>query len=81
MTPDKSSTLQKHFGPYGIFLMIVEKGIVVVENQEWKNRRRILSKVFNYDFIVSQIPNIISIADKIFDQFEEKYWSKHPEKR
>jgi cytochrome P450 len=61
--------------------MIIERGVVVVEDQEWKNRKKILSKVFNYDFISSQIPNMAMIADKVFDKFEEKYWNQHPEKR
>lgn len=75
MTPDKLSSLYKFEGPYGIFLMITEKGIVMAEDQEWKKRKKILSKVFNYDFITSQIPNISVIADKVLDQFEEKFWN------
>lgn len=55
--------------------MITEKGIVMAEDQEWKKRKKILSKVFNYDFITSQIPNISVIADKVLDQFEEKFWN------
>jgi len=33
MSQDRLTTLHKHHGPYGIFLMIIERGIVVVEDQ------------------------------------------------
>ena len=38
-----------------------------------------LSKIFTYDFVVSQIPSMIKIADMTFDSVEQKYWNNHPE--
>ena len=38
-----------------------------------------LSKIFTYDFVVSQIPSMIKIADMTFDSVEQKYWRTHPE--
>ena len=68
--------IQKKFtGIIEPFTAIAKKGLVFLEKDEWKHHRKILSKVFNYDFIMAQVPNICIITDQIFDEFEQKYWS------
>jgi hypothetical protein len=32
--------------------------------------------VFNFDLIASQIPTMVALADKVFDDFEKKAQSK-----
>jgi len=34
---------------------MLKRGIAFIDKDVWRHRRRILSKVFNYDFIASQI--------------------------
>ena len=49
----------------------VKKGIDSVEDDYWKKKKKLLSKVFNYDFIVSQIPVMAKVADITFDTAEK----------
>ena len=48
----------------------MQKGIVAAEDEYWKKKKKLLSKVFTFDFVVSQIPNMIKIADTTFDSVE-----------
>lgn len=66
---------------FKIFRYVLQKGLIFIEKNVWKHRRRILSKVFNFDFIGSQIPVMVQSADVMFEKFEEEYWSQHPEDR
>ena len=51
----------------------------MVEDEKWKRRRRILSQVFTFDFIVHQMTNMIALSEKAFEKIERKYWEKNPE--
>jgi cytochrome P450 len=42
----------------------------MAEGDTWKNKRKILSTVFNYDFILRQIPKIHEITKKTLDKYE-----------
>ena len=64
---------------FRILRYTIERGLIFIEKNIWKHRRRILSKVFNFDFIASQIPVMVQSADMIFNRFEEEYWPQHPE--
>ena len=64
--------LVKVVGIYDIFYSWLKKGIVCMQKEEWKHRKKTLSQVFNYDFITSQIPLMINVANNVFDKFEEK---------
>lgn len=44
----------------------LEGGIIFTEKKEWKNRRKILSKIFNFDFITSNIKMMTRASDMIF---------------
>ena len=35
-----------------------------------------LSKIFNFDFISQQIPKMVTIADKVFDDLDKKSKNK-----
>ena len=58
---------------------MLKRGLVFIEKDVWRHRRRILSKVFNFDFIGSQIPVMVESANLMFERFEQEYWSQHPE--
>jgi len=51
---------------FKLVIFMTKKGLAFIEKDVWKHRRRILSKVFTYDFISSQIPNMILTIDKMF---------------
>jgi len=55
-----------------VFFSILRKGLVAIEGKKWKHRRKLISKVFNYDFITALVPEMIELADSIFDNFEKK---------
>ena len=40
------------------------KGIAFSEGNEWKRKRKIISYVFNYNFLINQIPKIINLFDQ-----------------
>lgn len=40
------------------------------EGDAWKKKKKILSKIFQHDFIISQIPVICGIVDKNFQELE-----------
>lgn len=51
--------------------MIVGEGMVFTEGDPWKNKRKLMSKVFNFDLIRENIPKIADICDKSFKDFEK----------
>jgi cytochrome P450 len=57
---------------------LAKNGLVFSEHQNWKNKKKILSKTFNYEFIISKLPEMAKIADKTFEEFEQEYWRQHP---
>ena len=75
ISPEKAMYQAKFTGLIEPFTTIAKRGLVFLEKDEWKHHRKVLSKVFNFDFIISEVPNMSIIADKIFDEFEQKYWS------
>ena len=52
---------------------LLGEGIGFSEGEEWKRKRRAISKLFNYDLIISNIPKICEIVDKNLDKMEEQY--------
>ena len=40
------------------------------EGKLWKMKRKVLNAVFNFDFIKSQIPKIITICDNVLEKIE-----------
>jgi len=39
-----------------VFYSIIRKGLVSIEGKKWKHRRKLISTVFNYDFIIALVP-------------------------
>lgn len=54
-------------GIFEVFFTMFKKGMLCAEGTKWKHMRKTVSQAFNFDFIVSHIPMMISIADKAFD--------------
>lgn len=53
---EKAITLRKDSLLFEIFNFLMEGGLLTVSGYPWKNHRKTLSKVFNYDFLTSQLP-------------------------
>jgi len=49
---------------------IIGKGIAWTEGEEWKRKRRVMTKVFNHDLIVHNIANMSKIVDNCLDMSE-----------
>jgi len=47
---------------------LVGNGLLFSEGEEWKNKRRIMSSVFNYDFIKSKIRAIVNICEEKIEE-------------
>lgn len=43
---------------------MVGSGLFLSEGDDWKKKKKILSNVFNYDFIRSKIPLIATVAQE-----------------
>jgi len=56
---DLQSKFSKMSTGYEIFSFIIDRGLPFLEKNRWKHSRATLSKVFNFDFIISQIPIMI----------------------
>lgn len=41
-------------------------GIAFSEGDEWKRKRKIINKVFNFNFIISNIPKMIRLCNENF---------------
>lgn len=52
---------------------IFGEGIVFSEGHTWKNKRRLFSKVFNYELLKASIPKIAALCDKNLDLYEKKH--------
>ena len=46
-------------------------GVIFVDGQEWRQSKKVLSKVFNYNFMTSQIPSIATVTDSMFVAHEK----------
>lgn len=51
-----------------------EKGaenLVLAEGEKWKRNRRIVSKIFNFEFIISNINVITNTTDRVFENIKD----------
>lgn len=46
------------------------EGLAFSEGDIWKNKRKLLSKVFNFELIKGNISKVSEICDKCFDVFD-----------
>ena len=45
--------------------------LLLAEGDDWKRIRQIMSKTFNYDFIMSNMPLMNLVADQVFDKIKD----------
>lgn len=62
-------------------MSIFGHGLVASENNEWKRKRKLLSKIFTFDSIIEALPTIITITNTVFEEFENRHWERKPEDR
>ena len=60
---DKHYEYPKSIRPIRLFTRVAGKGLVFSEGEVWHRKRRILNKIFNFDFIKSQSGYIAEICD------------------
>ena len=53
--------------------LVMGDGLAFSEGENWKRKRKIMSKVFNFDLIKKNIPKICQIFDKNYEKFDKKY--------
>ena len=81
MGPEKVMILPKEKSLTQVFYSLSKKGLVDVEANEWRHRRKLISKVFTHEFIISRIPMMCTIASQAFDEFEKEGLKVHPEEK
>ena len=52
---------------------IVGNGLIFSEGESWKRKRKIMSKVFNFELLTKNTDKICSVFDKYYDLFDKKY--------
>ena len=63
---DKLATLPKIQLPLQLLIHVFGKGLVFLEGDLWKSRRKTLSKVFSYDFLKTLVPLMSELFDECF---------------
>ena len=58
---DQLSALHKQ--PLPLFSQLGRQGLIFVEGTEWKNSKKILSKVFNFNFVLDQVSEVVNMCD------------------
>ena len=48
-------------------------GLAFSEGESWKRKRKIMSKVFNFELLTKNTDKICSVFDKYYDLFDKKY--------
>ena len=66
MTVEKDPTF------FGLLKSVTPNGLLFLEGNDWKCRRKMMSKVFNHNFLMSHIPDIAKICDEMLDKEEKK---------
>jgi cytochrome P450 len=51
---------------------VFEDGILFSEGDIWKDKRKIISKAFNFELLRENIPNILGIYERWLDQFGQE---------
>ena len=75
MSPNMVMIAPKDPKVTALFYSVIGKGIVMIEGSEWKHRRKLLSHVFTHDFITALIPQMITVLDQVFEEFEKRHAS------
>ena len=70
--PFKGQKLHRNTSFLKGLLFAAGSSILTLEGAEWVHRRKFLTKILNFDFISSHIPNMITIADNVLDELEQK---------
>ena len=70
LTADKVMILPKVSFLFRILLQKFGEGLVFVEGEKWRSRRKVISKVFTFDFLKELVPQIAEISDEIYDRME-----------
>jgi len=62
--PDNVAIYPKYNILISGIIELVGEGIAFSEGDTWKHKRRVISNVFNFDLLKSNIPKICDICDK-----------------
>ena len=68
-TMDSVMNITKFRDVIALLLEITPNVLTVLEGDAWKKRRKMLSSVFNWNNVESQIPEINTICDKVFEKY------------
>ena len=53
-----------------LFRKVGGEGLLFSEGEEWKMKRKVLTDVFNFEFLKQLAPKIAEMADKAYDKME-----------
>jgi cytochrome P450 len=68
--PEKNYIIQKsHLNKYG-FKIALGNTMILNEGDIWKRKRKVLSEIFNFDFIKRNVPKMIEISNEMLSRME-----------
>ena len=68
LAADKMDSLHR-LNPVKLLRSLGKQGLIFVDGQEWKNSKKVLSKIFNFDFIAKQAPSIVTKSNQVFAEY------------
>ena len=67
---DSVMILHKDKQLFELMYSLAPKSILFQEGAGWKQRRRAVSSLFSFDYVVAQVPQICLVCDRLLDRFE-----------
>ena len=72
-TMDKVMSLPKYTKVFQLVVNFAIKSLLFMEKEDWKHRRKLLSKTFSFEYLVSRIPDMKRIIGDMLDKHENKF--------
>ena len=70
LSVEKLSYYTKTVETKDLFKKVGGQGLIFSEGEEWKMKRKVLTEVFNFDFLKQLAPQIAEMADRAYDKME-----------
>ena len=70
LSAEKTPLYEKNYGTKLALGGLLNEGLLLSEKDAWKRRKKILSEVFNFNFIKSLSPKIAGIGDQLLGSFD-----------
>lgn len=78
---DKLMVLLKSKFQFSVLMRTFGKSLLFAERQEWKSRRKLITKVLNFDVLMGLVPHIADVCDLAYDRMQAQNKEKGNEEQ